>query len=208
MRAAMLRNAALGCLLPTLLAGALVAAALAQPNAIRHLRGVLQGVTADALQVDTRHGETVNVAITDNTPVVLVAPVPFSAIKPGSFIGTAALPGAGGTLRAMEVHVFAEDMRGAGEGHRPWGDEAEGSMTNGTVGEVTGADGRTLHITYKGGEQTVLVPDNAPVVAMERGSHAALKPGAHVSVSAEVAIEGALAARFVMVGKDGTDPPL
>ena len=81
-------------------------------------------------------------------------------------------------------------------------------MTNGTVGEVTGTGGRTLHVSYKGGEQTVLVPDETPILAMEPGSYAALTQGAHVMVSATAAAENTLAARFIVVGKDGMDPPM
>ncbi|BFO11665.1 hypothetical protein GGER_41750 [Serratia rubidaea] len=38
-------------------------------------------------------------------------------IKPDSFIGTAAVPQADGSLKALEVHVFAASLRGSGEGH-------------------------------------------------------------------------------------------
>ena len=41
-------------------------------------------------------------------------------VKPGSFVGVAAMPGEGAELKAMEVHIFPEAMRGTGEGHRPF----------------------------------------------------------------------------------------
>ncbi len=213
MRSALQANAPaswlkLAALPPALLVAVFALAAHGQSAAIRHVRGVLQSVTADALKVQTNSGGTVDVAITDKTPVVLVSPVEFSAIKPGSYIGTAAVPGAGGQLRALEVHVFADKMRGVGEGHGPWPGEPESTMTNGTVGEVTGTGGRTLHVTYKGGEQTVVVPDNAPIVTMEPAGHAVLASGAHVMVSATAAADHEAQARFVVVGKDGYEPPL
>ena len=195
-------------LLPALAAAVFAVTAHAQSPAVRHLHGVIEGVTADALSLKTEHGDTTSVAITDKTPVVLVSPTSFDAIKPGSYIGTAAVPGASGQLRAKEVHVFADKLRGVGEGHTPWPGEPESTMTNGTVGEVTGTGGRTLHVSYKGGEQTVVVPDDTPVLAMEPGSHAALVPGAHVMVSATTSSGNSPAARFIVVGKDGNDPPL
>ncbi len=180
----------------------------AQNASTRRLRGVIDSVAGDALIVTTNGGQKVSVGLTSATPVVLVAPLQFSAVKPGSYIGTAAVSAADGTLRALEVHVFAENMRGVGEGHTPWGSEPQSTMTNGTVGEVAGTDGRTLHVTYKGGEQTVVVDPETPIVAMERASHDVLTPGAHASVSATVLDDGKLRARFVAVGKNGFEPPI
>ena len=52
-------------------------------------------------------------------------------MKPGAYIGVTATPGEGGELKAMEVHIFPEAMRGTGEGFHPF-DLAPGStMTNG-----------------------------------------------------------------------------
>ena len=48
-----------------------------------------------------------------------VYPLALADIKPGSYIGTAAMPQADGTQVALEVLVFPEAARGAGEGHRP-----------------------------------------------------------------------------------------
>jgi hypothetical protein len=44
----------------------------------------------------------------------------MSDIKPGMFVGATAMPGADDSLKAVEVHIFPEAMRGTGEGHRPW----------------------------------------------------------------------------------------
>ena len=47
-----------------------------------------------------------------------------------------------GSQKALEVHIFAESMRGTGEGHRPWDGAPNSTMTNGTVGAtVGGVDG-------------------------------------------------------------------
>ena len=70
-------------------------------------------------------------------------------IKPGSYVGTAAMPQPDGTLRALEVHVMPESMRGAGEGHRPFDLQPQSTMTNGTVGTVTGSSNRMLTISLR-----------------------------------------------------------
>jgi len=44
-----------------------------------------------------------------------------SDIKPGSFVGVTAIrKGPENRMYALEVHVFPEDLRGMGEGHRDW----------------------------------------------------------------------------------------
>ena len=77
---------------------------------------------------------------------------PSVSLRPNSFIGVTAVPGDNGTLKALEVHVFPEAMRGSGEGHRPWDLAPDSTMTNGTVGSVIVSDGRLLTVGYKGGE--------------------------------------------------------
>jgi len=73
-------------------------------------------------------------------------------------------------------------MRGVGEGHRAWDLGADRSMTNGTVGDLKVANGRTLTLTCKGGKQTLFVPENAPIITYDPATTAALKKGAHVIV--------------------------
>jgi hypothetical protein len=131
-----------------------------------------------------------------------------------------------GTLRAVEVHVFPEAMRGTGEGHRPWdlggatssmtngtvsavkeGATRGGAMTNGTVDGVRqGGAGETLALEYAGGRQTVLVPPGTPVVSVAPGDRAQLVPGAHLFAGASRAPDGVLVARFLLVGKDVVPP--
>ena len=41
-------------------------------------------------------------------------------IKEGTFLGSAAMPQPDGSQKALEVHIFPEQMRGTGEGHRPY----------------------------------------------------------------------------------------
>ena len=119
-------------------------AALAQtPQAVR-VRATIDAVDANSVSLTTRTGDKVTVVLTADTGVSALVPIKLEDIKPGSFIGTAAMPQADGTQRALEVHVFPESMRGTGEGFRPFDLQPQSTMTNGTVGAVTGSVGRTL----------------------------------------------------------------
>lgn len=145
-------------------------AALAQaPQAVR-IRATIDAIDTTSMNLTTRTGDKTTVALAPDTKVTALVAIKLEDIKPGSFIGTAAMPQPDGTQRALEVHVFPEAMRGAGEGHRPFDLQPQSTMTNGTVGAVTGSVGRTLTVSYKGGETTIVVPPDTPVVTYEDGS--------------------------------------
>jgi hypothetical protein len=63
-------------------------------------------------------------------------------------------------------------------------------------------------MTYKGGEQTVFVPPNAPVITYAPATSAALKKGAHVIVTATQNPDQTLTATRIGVGKNGLVPPM
>ena len=183
-------------------------AALAQaPQAVR-IRATIDAADAQSISLTTRSGDKVTVALAPDIAVALLVPIRLEDIKPGSFIGSAAMPQPDGTQRALEIHVFPESMRGTGEGHRPFDLQPQSTMTNGTVGSVTGSVGRTLTVTYKGGEKTIVVPPNTPVVTYEQGSAALLVPGAHVIVFGTRAADGKVTAARIAVGKNGLVPPM
>ena len=185
------------------------AAVLAQPAApTMRLRATIEKVDATSLVVKERSGETVTLAIADNLAVSEVLPIDPNAIQPGTFVGTASLPGPDGTLAALEVLVFAETMRGTGEGHSPWDLQPGSQMTNATVGTVVrGAKGRTMTLHYKDGEKTIVVPDGVPVVTLKPGDRSLLVPGAKVIVTAQVR-NGQPTALRITAGKDGFQPPM
>ena len=182
--------------------------AFAQAPAQTRVRGTVDAVDAHELNVVTRSGEHVTLKMTDDTGVTIITPIAIDAIKPGSFIGTAAVRQPDGPLKALEVQVFPEAMRGVGEGHRPWDLEPGSTMTNGTVGDLKVSNGRLLTLTYKGGEQKVFVPENAPIITYEKGSMAGVKKGVHVIVTATPNADKSLTATRIGVGKDGSVPPM
>ena len=194
------------CLAATL-GSALITESTAQtPSPTLRMRGNIVSVSATSLVVKDRSGEVVELALTDKLVVSEVYPIKLEGIKPGSFIGTAAMPQADGTQRAIAVSVFPEAARGTGEGHRPFDLLPQSTMTNATVEDVAVAGnavaGRTLKLKYKDGEKTVMVPADAPIVTSRPGDRSLLVPGASVSLFAQ-AIEGKPTALRINVGKNG-----
>src|SRR5690349_5464296 len=96
------------------------AAVSAQQAPTMRLRGSIEKVDASSIVIKERNGETMTLALADNVAVNEVLPVDPAMIQSGKFVGTAAMPGADGTLAALEVLVFPEAARGSNEGHSPW----------------------------------------------------------------------------------------
>ena len=170
-------------------------------------RGVITAMTDDSVTLRS-HAGTKTLKINGETGYVGATKASLDAVKSGRFIGTAAVPQSDGTLKALEVTVFPESMRGAGEGNYGWDLGKGSSMTNGTIGSVVGTSGRTMTVDYKGGQKTLTVPDDVPVVDLEPGSKALLKPGAHVVAFGPVGSDGSVDAKRIIVGEDGTVPPM
>lgn len=181
----------------------------AQAPGARRLRGTIERVEASTLVVRSREGETVPVALAPDATVSALSRVELSSIGPGAYVGTAAMPQADGSLRAIEVLVFPEAMRGTGEGHGPWDLLPESTMTNATVADtVAGVEGRTLTLSWKGQSKRVVVPADAPVVTPIPASRDDLKAGSAVFLSAVPQPDGSLRAARVTVAKDGVVPPM
>ncbi|MEO8153778.1 MAG: hypothetical protein ABI605_11965 [Rhizobacter sp.] len=198
--------AALFC--TTALAQTAASAPAAAPAPTLRLRATVQTFDGGTLVVKERSGEVITLALADNFSVNEVLPIELSAIQPGSYVGVATMPQTDGSLLALEVLVFPEAARGAGEGHYPWDLQPGSMMTNATVGDVAAtAQGRTLKLRYKNGEQTVQVPLNAPVVTFKPGDRSLIVPGARVVVTAQVR-DGKPIALRALAGRNGFNPPM
>lgn len=118
------------------------------------------------------------------------------------------MTGTDGKLTATEVLVFPEAARGTDEGHYDWDMGPKSSMTNANVDQVVqGTSGRDLELSYKGGSNSVTVPENVPVVTFAPATHDDLKPGKQVFVVASPAGSD-YAAQRIVVEKDGVKPPM
>src|SRR6266478_3462863 len=180
-----------------------------QPPSPTRVRGTIEGVDGDMLEVKSRAGEDVRLHMTGDLRVVGLAKISLSDIKLGSFIGTTTVPGPDGSQNAVEVHVFPEDMRGTGEGSRPYDLRPNSTMTNATVAEtVAGNDGHTLMVKYKDGEKKVVVSPDTPVVTYVPADKSDLKAGAKLIAFVKKLPDGSYETSRVSVGRDGLTPPM
>jgi len=188
---------------------AVTATASAQTTPTR-IRGAITAMDGNVVTIATREGSTVKVTMADNWSVLLVAPIGMADIKENSYVGVASLKAPDGKHTALEVLVFPEAMRGAGEGHYPWDLAPESMMTNATVATVAASDGgQTLTLKYKGdGSQTINVRPGTPIVTFESGQRSDAKPGAKIFMGAQKAADGSFTAMRIAVGKDGMQPPM
>jgi hypothetical protein len=211
-------------------------AALAATETPDRVRGTIASAAADSVTVDTYANKPVTVALTGNTTYLEVEKSSLNKVEKGSFIGTATKD-VGGTQVALEVVIFPPSMRGTGEGHYAWdkipdttlsgGARTSSSMTNGNVSAVstsvpnvnstmTNGDvaasqsqGGVTHlvVTYKGGQQDVLVPPTTPIVTFRPGTKALVAKGDDVFIKATQTGSG-LVANTLAVGVDGVRPPM
>ncbi|ARU90722.1 hypothetical protein [Pseudomonas sp. M30-35] len=189
-----------------MLSAAVMASATEMP-VVKPLRGTVESVSNNTLTFTNRAGAQQTIGLTDKTGFVEVSKADIDSIKADSFVGSAAIPQADGSLKALEVTVFESSLKGSGEGHYGWqnADGSTGTMTNGTVGKLSKANGRTLTVNYKGGEKQLVVPDDVPIAYVEPGKKDALIKGA--KIVAFPAGDGKNA-RGVAIGKDGFQPPM
>ncbi|HXJ53704.1 MAG TPA: hypothetical protein VNH16_20150 [Burkholderiales bacterium] len=185
------------------------AAVLAQTPPTR-IRGTLEQVDGNLLTIKARSGEVMKVKVPDNVVLMGVAKASMADIGNGKFIGTTTVGQKDGALVAEEVHIFPENMRGTGEGHRDWDLRPESKMTNANVADIKNmGDGRVMTVQYKGGEKKVLVTPRTSVVSYEPASRSDLKPGTGVFVNnAEKQPDGTYTAPRVNVGLRGQMPPM
>jgi hypothetical protein len=182
--------------------------AAAAPQDIR-VRGTIISFDGSSLTVKTREGDTARIALTPGWKVSSVAKASVSDIKKGDFVGIASLPKAPGVDGALEVVIFPAALKGTGEGSHPFDLKPNSSMTNATVAKaVTAVDGRTLTLTYKGGEKKISVPNGVPVVTFATATKADLKAGAVVFIPSKKADDGSITSGRVVVGTHGVVPPM
>lgn len=197
--------------------------ALAAPARVA---GTVTRADGDTLVVTTADAKVENARLDSATRINIRTPAEHSILAQGRYVGVTATPQPDGSLLASVVSVFPESRRGVAEGHFPMKDRPAGTtMTNATVKTATavaarpvgnatiakaasGAGGMRITLDYRGGSQTVVVPDSAAVVTSSDGDRSALKPGAHVIVSGERGADGTVAAARISVGAEGSVPPL
>ena len=180
------------------------------------VRATIEKIDASSITVKDRSGEIVTLMRAADMPVNEVYAIQLADIKPGSYVGTAAMPQPDGSQVALEVLVFPEAARGSSEGHYPWDLQPQSTMTNATVADLSAAPstvpgGQKMTLKYKDGEKVVIVPASAPVVTFKPASlddqKVLLVPGARVLINAQDK-DGKPTALRMIVGRNGFAPPM
>jgi hypothetical protein len=209
-------------------------AAFAAP-APERVRGTVKSISDTVLVVHTTSGTDETVYLTGATGYLTVTKSSLDHIDPGGYIGTAT-KSIGDKLVALGVLIFPRAMKGASEGHFNWdpvpllgggitasemtngtvavavpaarAGTVTSTMTNGTVSSAGASDGaKQITVTYKGGEQIVLVPPTAAVVTVAPGGKSDVTVGKVVFINA-VQQDGKVSAAAVFVGVNGATPPI
>ena len=190
--------------------------AFAQDKAMR-VRGTVEQIDGTVMTVKSREGDTLKIKLADEGKVVALVKASLADIKPNSFVGSTAMPQPDGTWKAVEVHIFPEEMRGTGEGDRPYDYRPQSTMTNGTInglaktttsGTVANEEGTTLTLNYKDGSKKIDVTAQTVIVSYVPGTREELKPGASIYVPAATRqADGTLLTVRVNVGR-GVAPPM
>src|SRR3989454_5367290 len=191
------------------LAGAIIATSCAAATAqTLRVRGTIEKADGNVLTLKSTDGAELKLTLTDNALIVAVVKASMADIKEGTFLGSAAMPQPDGSQKALEVHIFPEQMRGTGEGHRPYAPVPNSTMTNGSAsGAVAGVDGPAIVVKYKDGGKKIVVPTGVPIVRYEIGGKGGLKAGARFTGGAATKKpDGTLEANRINVGRAGGVP--
>jgi hypothetical protein len=188
----------------------LTSLASAQNSDMVRVRGTIQNVDGQTLDVKGRDGTPLKVKLADDVKVLALDRKSMDDVKQGVFVGITAMPQPDGTQKAVEIHIFPEALRGMGEGHRPWDLMPNSTMTNATVdSEVAVNDGQKIVLKYKDGEKTFIMPSNVVVVTYAPATMADLKPGEKVFVAgAKKLPDGTAEAPNITVSRNGVAPPM
>jgi hypothetical protein len=171
----------------------------------QRFRGEVIAKTGNDISIKTPEGKTVNVTLGPAFTVNHTVKAKLSDIKPGDYVGTGAYP-SGDTLKAAEVHIFLPGTR-PGEGHRPWGSDPNGTMTNADVtATVANASKDQLTLTTNGNSYKITVTPDTPIVRFTKGEQSLVKTGAWVGISNAVQKDGKLTAQAITVSDDKRYP--
>ncbi|MGQ0522405.1 MAG: hypothetical protein ACT4P8_01950 [Betaproteobacteria bacterium] len=183
-----------------LFSGALLFASVpTDAQKVTRIRGAITAFDGNVLTVKVRDSQISKVLVVDKTEIVFTQPITISDIKAGDFLGVTSAKGPDGSLTAFEIRRFPKPVN---PGHRPFDGRDDQTMTNATVSAVVQATkGRELTLTYEGGSQKIVVPEDASITMLVPGERAHFVPGAIVNLTATPGADGQLAAQRIQVSK-------
>lgn len=190
------------------LTAALIAPSVVLAQQSVRLRGTVDTIDGSIVTMTTITGEAAEVTMADDYTLVVYRGIDASDLGPGDFLSIPSIPGANGSKIALSINVFPEEMRGVGEGERPWDMTADSLMTNATIGTVKGIDeGNVLTVTYDDVEEQVMVPDAAPITRIVPDADRRLEVGDKAIIFSTVE-DGKVTGSFAGVSEDGSLPPV
>jgi hypothetical protein len=201
----MLRRIRLAVIAAAALSLAGVCAAPAQAPQPGRIRATIETMDGTVMRLKLRDGGQLTARLAADTRVSALVKASLADIKADSFIGVAGLPRPDGTIVAFSVHIFMASQRGVvADRHFAWDARPGSTMTNAYVAEqVMGKDGETVTVTYKDGQQKIVITPETVIAALAPGSTADLKPGAGVVIFAsEPQPDGSIVAKSINVGRD------
>ena len=203
-----MRPLAIAAIVVALAAGPVLAQSPADGTPTR-VAGTIEKLDGRTLTVTRPDGQKQSVTLSADAKIFGVEKRKLTDIKPGDFVASGGVRGTDGKIHAVEVRIFPEELRGAGEGQRPWDVRSEGVMTNATVGTVSQTgDGGVIRVIYKDGQSEYTVGPDVPVLAYVISNATLLKPGAAILTIARKRADGSLLTNRVTAEKDGVKPPM
>lgn len=189
-------------------AGFAATAAFAQAPPTQLVRGTIEKVDGSVIVVKDRSGADMTIKLADNPAVTTLVKINLADIKPGSFIGTAAMPQPDGSQKAIAIWIFPDWIKPP-QLHTPYDVRPGSTMTNAIVEQtVGGVDGQVLTVKYPNGEKKIVIGSDTAMLTYERGDKAEIKTGAKVLVRAAKQADGSLTAGGLTTSKDGSMPPM
>jgi hypothetical protein len=190
---------------------ALAAPTLAQapPDASPNIRGIIAKFDGHVLTIRTPEHATITVTLAPNFMVRSLVRKSLADIRPGDFVGSAAVPGDDGKLHAVEVHFFPADTE-IPDRQFPWDLRPGILMTNAhVIGMAKASAGGVLSVDYKNGTAQVIVEPTTPIVAPVPATARDLKRGKAVFIFAPTTTaDGIVTANNVTVEKNGVKPSM
>jgi hypothetical protein len=166
--------------------------------------GTVASANGSGFVVHSQQGADVKLTFPDKPNIMISNKGTVAELAAGKFVGCTAVKRADNLLHATECHIFPEAMRGMGEGHNPMGPPNTtmtngnvATLTNGQVASTAGGASATINVTYKGGQQSILVGPDADITRIDAGTPAMVKPGVKVTGAAKPAADGSAQVVFL-----------
>ena len=193
---------------------------------ISGVKGKLQKVTSDALDIQTAKGLE-HVKIKQPLTTYGRESSDLNHVNSQSFVGVTSVKQPDGKEQAKEIHIFPPELKGAGEGSNMMDQASQSRMTNGSVsstgsrmtnGTVSSGGSRmtngtvqkqggseTIVVQYQNGSQTITVPPGTEVTQIVPKQQK-LQPGDTVYAVTEKGPDGTLTTDkvYVISGKSGS----